>query len=88
VIYLDALFVKVLRPEAGIRKEAVHGTLGVTQEERREGLGFYLFPEESARVWGSEVLRDLWERGVREVLMFVTDDPPEITIRRTFPGAG
>lgn len=66
VIYLDALFVKVLRPEVGIRKEAVYVALGVTQEGRHEVLGFYLFLEESARVWGSEVLRDRRERrGVR-----------------------
>lgn len=32
VMYLNALFVKVLRPGAGIRKEAVSVALGVTQK--------------------------------------------------------
>ncbi|MEM3658302.1 MAG: transposase [Candidatus Hadarchaeum sp.] len=88
VIYLDALFVKVLRPEVGIRKEAVYVALGVTQEGRCEVLGFHLFPEEAARVWRSEVPWDLEEHGLHEVLMVVTDDLPKMgeAIGRTFPG--
>jgi len=89
VVYLDALFVKVLRRGAGIRKEALYVVLGITPEGKRDILGFYLFPTESAAVWQKEVLSDLWERGLREVLVFVTDDLPgmEEAIRRVYPGA-
>ena len=89
VVYLDALFVKVLRQGSGIRKEAVYVVLGITPEGKREVLGFYLFPTESAAVWQEAVLKDLWERGLREVLVFVTDDLPGIeeAIRRVYPEA-
>jgi len=89
VVYLDALFVKVLRRGAGIRKEALYVVLGITPEGKRDILGFYLFPTESKAVWQKEVLSDLWERGLREVLVFVTDDLPgmEEAIRRVYPGA-
>jgi|Deesub1362B_J571_1020462.scaffolds.fasta_scaffold00619_2 transposase-like protein len=43
IVYLDCLFVKVLR-EGGIRKEAVYVVLGIDPQGRREVLGFYLFP--------------------------------------------
>jgi transposase-like protein len=39
MVYLDALFVKVLRPGSGIRKEAVYVVLGITPEGQREVLG-------------------------------------------------
>jgi len=61
IVYLDRLFVEVLR-EGGIRKEVVYVVLGIDLEGRREVLGFYLFPNESAVVW-QEILRDLWRRG-------------------------
>ncbi len=87
IVYLDCLFVKVLR-EGGIRKEAVYVVLGIDPEGRREVLGFYLFPNESAAVW-QEILRDLWKRGMREVLVFVSDGLPgmEEAIRRVYPNA-
>ncbi len=89
MVYLDALFVKVLRQGSGIGKEAVYVVLGITQEGQREVVGFYLFPTESAAVWQEEVLKDLWERGLREVLVFITDDLPGIeeAIRRVYPKA-
>jgi len=40
-------------------------------------------------VWQEVVLKDLWEQGLREVLVFVTDDLPGIeeAIRRVYPEA-
>lgn len=87
IVYLDCLFVKVLR-EGGIRKEAVYVVLGIDPEGHREVLGFYLFPNESAVVW-QEILQDLWKRGMREVLVFVSDGLPgmEEAILRVYPNA-
>ncbi len=48
VVYLYALFVKLLCQDSRIRKEAVYVVLGITPEGQREVLGFYLFPTESA----------------------------------------
>lgn len=88
-MYLDALFVKVLRQSSGIRKEAVYVALGITPEGQREVLEFYLFLAKSVAVWQEEVLKDLWERGLRQVLAFVNDDLPGIeeAIDRVYPGA-
>lgn len=87
IVYLDCLFVKVLR-EGGIRKEAVYVVLGIDPEGHREVLGFYLFPNESAVVW-QEILQDLWKRGMREVLVFVSDGLPgmEEAILGVYPNA-
>ena len=43
---------------------------------------------ESARNW-RQVVRELWERGVREVKLFISDDLPGIeeAVREIFPCA-
>ena len=60
----------------------------------RQLLEFWLYPTESALVW-EELLKGLIQRGVREVLCFVSDpaspsfDLPgvEQAIKRTYPAA-
>ncbi|MFY0084843.1 transposase, partial [Acinetobacter baumannii] len=49
----------------------------------------WLLPTENAHAWG-EVLKELWERGLRRVLLLVTDGLPGIeeAIRRVYPMAG
>ncbi|MCD5409067.1 transposase, partial [Candidatus Bipolaricaulota bacterium] len=53
-------------------------------------LGFWLFGAEgeSSQNW-RQVVRDLWERGIREVKLFVSDDLPGIqeVVREIFPSA-
>ena len=39
-VYLDALFVKVFREGEGVASEAAYLALGITEEGRREVLGF------------------------------------------------
>ena len=65
-IYLDGTFLSVRRGKAA--KEPVYLALGIRPDGRREILGFWLFGAEgeSARNW-RQVVRELWERGVREV---------------------
>ena len=88
VIYLDSTFVSIRRGKTA--KEPVYVALGVKPDGRREILGFWVFGSEgeTSRNW-EQVLRELRERGVRKVRLFVTDDLPGIeeAIRRVFPGA-
>ncbi|GAA6756963.1 hypothetical protein Thermus77420_24400 [Thermus thalpophilus] len=60
--------------------------LGVTPDGARRVLGFWLLPTENALAWEG-VLRELWERGLRRVLLFLTDGLPGIeeAIRRVYP---
>ena len=87
-VYIDASFLKVFRPGGGIDTEAVYVALGITPAGYRQLLGFWLYPTESALVW-EELLKGLIQRGVREVLCFVSDDLPgvEQAIKRTYPAA-
>jgi putative transposase len=87
-IYLDCTFLAVRRGKAA--KEPVYVALGIRPDGRREVLGFWLFGAEgeSARNW-REVVKELGERGVREVKVFISDDLPGIedAVREIFPGA-
>ncbi len=88
-VYLDGFSLKVLREGLGMERETVYVALGLTPGGERMLLGFWLLPTEGASGW-EEVLRELWERGLRRVLLFVTDGLPgmEEAIRRVYPLAG
>ena len=87
-IYLDCTFLSVRRGKAA--KEPVYVALGIKPDGSREVLGFWLFGAEgeSSHNWET-ILKELWERGVRRVKLFVSDDLPGIeeAIRRIFPNA-
>jgi len=85
-IYLDCTFLSVRRGKGA--KEPVYLALGIRPDGRREVLGFWLFGAEgeSAQNW-RQVVRELWERGVRKVRLFISDDLPGIeeAVREVFP---
>lgn len=87
-IYLDCTFLSVRRGKAA--KEPVYVALGIRPDGSRELLGFWLFGAEgeSARNW-RQVIKELWERGVRAVRVFISDDLPGIeeAVREIFPSA-
>lgn len=62
--------------------------LGIAPNGERRVLGFWLLPTESALGWEG-VLGELWQRGLRRVLLFVTDGLPGLpeAIRRVYPQA-
>ena len=70
-IFLDALFVNLKRGDK-IEKDAVYAVAGIDSEGYRDILGIYVGTTESADFW-KEILSDLKQRGVEEVLTFVTD---------------
>jgi len=85
--YLDGFSLRVL-PEEGVEKQAVDVALGITPSGERMILGFWLFPTEGASVWAS-VLRELWARGLKQVLLVIADGlrGREEAIRNVSPGS-
>ena len=69
-IYIDALYIPVRRDT--VTREAFYIVLGLNRELKREVLGVYNIPIESASGWGF-VLDDLQRRGLKHVLMMIAD---------------
>lgn len=85
-VYLDATYIALKRDT--VSKEAVYITIGIREDGSKEVLAYTVAPTESAFVW-EEVLLDLKERGVDEVLLFISDGLKGITDRifAVFPDA-
>jgi putative transposase len=70
VIYCDATYLAVRRDS--VAKEALHILLGITPDGSKEVLDYRLYPTESSENY-RELFQDLRRRGVKEVLLFVSD---------------
>ena len=75
VVYADATYISVRRDS--VAKEALHVLIGINEEGYKEILDYALFPSESAENY-REILRDLKGRGMKEVLLFVSDGLKEL----------
>jgi transposase-like protein len=86
-ISLDAVFIFVRRGET-VKKEAFYIVMGLDKELRRDILGIYNFPEESAEGW-NEVLQDLKIRGLKKCLIFAADGLKGLdeVVHKQFPQA-
>ncbi|WP_175616079.1 IS256 family transposase, partial [Piscibacillus halophilus] len=69
-VYLDATHIPIRRDT--VQKEAVYISIGITEDGTKEVLDYTIAPTESAHVW-EEMLSSLRERGVKNVLLFVSD---------------
>jgi len=85
-IYLDATHIPIRRQT--VEKEAIYIAIGITEEGTKEVLDFTIAPTESAHVW-EELIHNLHERGVSNVLLFVSDGLTGMTdaIHRVYPNA-
>lgn len=83
-IFIDATYLNVRRDS--VAKEPLHVLLGITPEGHREVLDYALYPTESASNY-EEMLSNLKERGVKQVLLFVSDGLLGMrdAIKRQFP---
>ena len=70
VIFCDATYLNVRRDS--VAKEALHVLIGITPDGTKELLDFALYPTESAGNY-KDMLDTLKGRGVKQVLLFVTD---------------
>lgn len=86
VIYLDGLYVKLKR--STVSGEVIYFAMGIDEHGHRQILGFYIGGQESSNGW-REVLKDLYSRGVQEVLVGVFDGLPGLdeAFRETYPKA-
>ena len=86
VIFMDATHIPLKRQT--VSKEAVYIVIGIRLDGTKEVLGFSLAPIESAYVW-KEILQDLKDRGLKEVLLVVTDGLSGIndSIHSIYPNA-
>ena len=71
VIFFDALRVKI-REDNVVRNKAVYLALGVLPDGSRNILGLWIENTEGAKFW-MKVFNDLQARGVRDILIAVTD---------------
>lgn len=86
VIYLDGMYLKLRRQT--VASEVVYIAMGIDESGHREILSFSIGGKESSNGW-SEVLRDLYARGVHEVLLGVFDGLVglEEAFKETYPQA-
>jgi len=86
VIMLDGMWLSVRRDT--VEKEVFLFALGIDEEGYREILDFEVNPSEGAESW-LEMIKRLYDRGVREVLLFVADGITglEERIKEYFPKA-
>lgn len=86
VIYLDGLYCKLKRQT--VDSEVIYVAMGIDTQGYRQILGFYIGGQESANGW-RDVLRDLYNRGAKEVLLGVFDGLPglEEAFKETYPAA-
>jgi len=71
VVFFDALRVKI-RQDGVVRSQAVYLALAILADGSREVLGIWVEQSEGSRFW-MKVFNDLRTRGVRDVLIAVTD---------------
>ncbi|MCD8087512.1 MAG: IS256 family transposase [Oscillospiraceae bacterium] len=86
VVYCDATYLSLRRD--CVAKEALHVILGITPDGSKEILEYALYPSESA-VNYEEMLTGLKQRGLKEVLLFVSDGLAGMAdaVKRQFPKA-
>lgn len=83
-IFIDALWLPIRRDT--VKKEAFYIALGLKKDLTRDVLSVWCLPEESASGW-EELLRDLKNRGVKNVLNFTADGLSGLSsaVDRVFP---
>ena len=86
VIFIDGTCCYIRRDD--VNNDVIYLVVGVNEEGIREILGFYLASEESANVW-QDCLQDIKDRGVQEVLLFVSDNTSGIknAVKSIYPKA-
>ncbi len=85
-IFLDGLFFFLRRDT--VEKEPVIFAMGIKETGEYEILGFYLSAKETHNTYFT-VIQDLYNRGIREPLLFIADGIPKLDeeIRKIFPRA-
>lgn len=86
VVFVDCVHIKIHRKRS-VSSEAFYVALAVTEEGRREVLGIFNIPTESAEGWGG-IFDTLKERGVESIGLMVADGIKGLdrVVGEKFPG--
>lgn len=86
-VWMDGIVLKI-REDGKVINKCVYIVIGLTQEGKKEVLGFWIQKTESASFWMT-VLTDLKARGVEDILIACTDNLKGFTqaIKGVFPDA-
>ena len=69
-LFCDATMINVRRDS--VAKEALHIIIGITEDGHKEILDYKVYPHEGASNY-TDMLNDLYERGLKEVLLIISD---------------
>lgn len=69
-LFCDATMINVRRDS--VAKEALHIIIGITEDGHKEILDYRVYPHEGASNY-TDMLNDLYERGLKEVLLIISD---------------
>lgn len=86
VVFVDCVHIKIHRAKS-VATEAFYVALAVTDEGRRDVLGIFNMPTESATGWG-QIFDKLKERGVKKIGLMVADGITglDTVVGEKFPG--
>lgn len=86
VMFVDCVHIKIHRKHS-VSSEAFYVALAVTEEGRRDVLGIFNIPTESATGW-SDIFDTLKERGVQKIGLMVADGIKglDVVVGEKFPG--
>lgn len=88
-IFIDGYCAKLRTEEGKLQEITLFVAVGIDLEGRKEILGFWFWRGKESKAFWAEVFQELVNRGVKRVLVFVTDDFRGIgdVIARLFPFA-
>lgn len=86
VMFVDCVHIKIHRKRS-VSSEAFYVALAVTEEGRRDVLGIFNIPTESATGW-SDIFDTLKERGIQKIGLMVADGIKglDVVVGEKFPG--
>ena len=88
-VFIDAFRTKMRDPDKKVRQKTIYSIIGIDLSGTKRILGFYIFEGREKLQFWTDVLEDLYQRGLRRVLLFVSDDFPGLAsiIPKFFPSA-
>jgi len=74
-LFIDGYHTSIKDEEVGrVRKAVIYGVIGVDLEGRKSFLGYYVYWGSESREDWLEILNDLIKRGLKRVMLIVSDD--------------
>ena len=87
IVFIDATFFHI-KSDGVVKNRAVYTMLGIDLDGNKDCLGIWIGGSETSKYWLT-IFNELQQRGVKDILIFSTDDLPGISgaITASFPRA-